>query len=155
MIGWLLDTNVVATIINPSGAPTVKAWAAAQDERRLFLSILSLAEFDKGIHNIADDHPHRPRYIAARDGLAARFSGRILPVSDAIVRRWGVVSGRTKRTSGHPPPVIDALFAATALEHDLYLATRNLKDIQLSGVAGFDPWNDDPARFPLSPTIGA
>ena len=30
MIGWLLDTNVISTIINPNGAPTVKAWAAAQ-----------------------------------------------------------------------------------------------------------------------------
>ncbi len=28
MIGWLLDTNVISTIINPNGAPTVKAWAA-------------------------------------------------------------------------------------------------------------------------------
>jgi toxin FitB len=153
VIGWLLDTNVVATIINPSGAPTVKAWAAAQDERRFFLSILSLAELDKGIHNLADDHPDRPRYIAARDGLALRFSGRILSVSDAIVRRWGVISGRTKRATGHPPPVIDTLFAATAFERDLYLVTRNVRDVRLSGAATFDPWKDDPARFPLSPTI--
>jgi len=27
VIGWLLDTNVISTIINPNGAPTVKAWA--------------------------------------------------------------------------------------------------------------------------------
>lgn len=151
MIGWLLDTNVIATIINPSGAPTVKAWAAAQDERRYFLSVLTLAEYDKGVHNLDDDHPDRPRHIAVRDGLAARFSGRVLSVSDAVVRRWGVISGSTKRTTGHPPPVIDTLFAATALEHDLYLVTRNVKDIRLSGATMFNPWNDDPARFPLSP----
>ena len=65
MIGWLLDTNVVSTIINPRGAPTLKAWAAAQDEGRLFLSILTLGEYDKGIHNVPDDHPNRPRFIAA------------------------------------------------------------------------------------------
>lgn len=154
MIGWLLDTNAIATIINPSGAPTVKAWAAAQDESLYFLSILTLAEYDKGIHNLADDHPDRPRHAAARDGLAARFSGRILSVNDAVVRRWGVISGHTKRKTGHPPPVIDTLFAATALEHDLYLVTRNVKDVQFSGATMFDPWNDDPARFPLSPTAG-
>jgi predicted nucleic acid-binding protein len=153
VIGWLLDTNVVATIINPRGAPTVKAWAAAQDESRFFLSVLTLAEYDKGIHNLAEDHLDRPRHIAARDHLAARFSGRILSVSDGIVRRWGVISGRTKRLTAHAPPVIDTVFAATAIEHDLYLVTRNVKDVALSGVSVLDPWNDDPARFPLSPVI--
>jgi predicted nucleic acid-binding protein len=154
VIGWLLDTNVIATIINPRGAPTVKAWAAAQDEGRYFLSILTLAEFAKGIHNLADDDPDRPRHIAARDALAARFSGRTLSMSDPVVRRWGVISGRTKRTTGHPPAVIDTLFAATALEHDLYLVTRNVKDVASSGATVFDPWNDDPAKFPLSPIVG-
>jgi predicted nucleic acid-binding protein len=151
VIGWLLDTNVVSTIINPNGAPTVKAWAAGQDESTFFLSILTLGEYDKGIHNVANDHPNRPRFIAARDGLAARFGGRILSVSDAVVRRWGVISGMTKRLTRHSPPVIDTLFAATALEHDLYLATRNVADVQGSGASIFDPWNDDPADFPLSP----
>ena len=85
MIGWLLDTNVISTIINPTGAPTVKAWAATQDESRFFLSILTLGEYDKDIHNVPDDHPNRPRFIAARDGLAARFNGRLLSVGDAVV----------------------------------------------------------------------
>jgi hypothetical protein len=43
VIGWLLDTNVISTIINPNGAPTVKVWAATQNESRFFLSILALA----------------------------------------------------------------------------------------------------------------
>ena len=151
MIGWLLDTNVVGTIINPNGAPTVKAWAAAQDEDRFFLSILTLGEYDKGIYNVPDDHPNRPRFIAARDGLAARFGGRILSVGDAIVRRWGVLSGTAKRLTGHSPPVIDTLLAATALAHDLYVVTRNISDVRASGAQLFDPWHDDAKRFPLSP----
>jgi predicted nucleic acid-binding protein len=151
VIGWLLDTNVISTIINPRGAPTVKAWAAAQDEGRFFLSVLTFGEYDKGIHNVADDHPDRRRYVAARDRLATRFDGRVLSVSDAVVRRWGVISGTVKRTTGHSPPVIDTLIAATALEYDLYLATRNVADVRSSGAFIFDPWNDDPAGFPLSP----
>ena len=151
MIGWLLDTNVVSTIINPNSAPTVKAWAAAQDEGRLFLSILTLGEYDKGIHNVPDDHPNRPRFIAARDALAARFAGRILSVGDAVVRRWGVISGTVRRLTGHSPPVIDTLFAASALEHDLYLVTRNVRDVRTSGAQIFDPWSDEPEKFPLSP----
>ena len=151
MIGWLLDTNVISTLINPSGSPTVKAWAAAQNESRFFLSVLTLGEYDKGIHNVPDDHPNRPRFIAMRDGLAARFAGRILSVGDAVVRRWGVISGTAKRVTGHSPPVIDTLFAATALEHDLYLVTRNIADVRASGAQIFNPWTDDASKFPLSP----
>jgi len=147
--GWLLDTNVIAALINPNGAPSVKNWAAMQDEHRMFLSVLTLAEYDKGIANLTAEHPERSRYIAARDALESRFAGRILSVDDAIVRRWGQISGATKRQSGHSSSVIDILLVATAIEHDLFLVTRNAKDVRLSGAAIFNPWKDDPAQFPL------
>jgi predicted nucleic acid-binding protein len=54
-----------------------------------------------------------------------------------------------KRETGHPPPVIDTLLAATAIEADLYLVSRNTKDLQHCGAAVFDPWRDDIAAFPL------
>ena len=149
MIGWLLDTNVIAALINPGGAPSVKAWAAGQPEDLMFLSVLTLAEYDKGIHNLSADHPDRSRYIAALGALERRFKGRILSVDNAVVRRWGEVSGTVKRLTGQAPPVIDTLLAATALENRLFLVTRNTRDVQHSGCATFNPWTDDPAQFPL------
>jgi predicted nucleic acid-binding protein len=149
MKGWLLDTNVIATLINPNGAPTVKAWAAGLAEETLFLSVLTLGEYDKGIHNLANDHPHRSRYAAARDALEARFAGRILPVDDKVVRSWGRISGRVRRETGQPPGVIDTMLAATAIERELFLVTRNVRDVRSSGAAIFNPWDDDPAEFPL------
>lgn len=140
MNGWLLDTNVIASLIAPDGAPSVKLWAAGQDERRLWISVLTLAEYDKGIANLPDDDPARARYATARDALADRFSGRILGLSDSIVRQWGVISGRVKRDTGHPPPVIDTLLAATAIEHRLVLVTRNVKDVGNSGAEILNPW---------------
>ena len=150
MKGWLIDTNVIAALINPNGAPSVKAWAADQPEDRMFISILSLGEYDKGIYNLPSDHRDRSRYIAARDALAGRFTGRILSVSDPVVRRWGEISGSVKQRKGQAPAVIDTLLAATALEHDLFLVTRNTRDVQESGAAVFNPWTDDPAQFPLA-----
>ncbi len=151
MKGWLLDTNVVAALINPQGAPSVKRWAAGQDETTFHISVLTLAEYDKGIHNLADDHVDRPRYMAARDALAERFGKRVLSLDNEIVRRWGRISGEVKRQDHHAPPVIDTMLAATAIEHDLYLVTRNVKDTGPSGATIFDPWNDDAQMFPLSP----
>lgn len=154
MKGWLLDTNVVAALINPRGAPSVKAWASQQAEETLHISILTLAEYDKGIHHLDETHPDRPRYMAAWDALAERFAERVLSVDDDAVRRWGKISGEVKRATGHPPPVIDTMLASTAIEHNLYLVTRNVKDTKPSGALVFDPWNDDPALFPLSPRSG-
>lgn len=154
MKGWLLDTNVVAALINPQGAPSVKRWAQAQNEETFHISVITLGEYDKGIHNLPDDHPDRPRYMAARDALAERFGDRVLSLCDRIVRRWGRMSGEGKRATGHAPPVIDALLAATAIEHDLYLVTRNVKDTRATGAIVFDPWKDDAGKFPLSPRSG-
>lgn len=147
MRGWLLDTNVIASLSAPNGAPTVKAWASGQDESQFYLSVLTLAEYDKGIHQLADDDPQRIRYAANRDAIEARFGDRVISLSDAIVRRWGELAGRIKRDTGHPPSVVDTLLAATAIEAQLYLVTRNTKDVRHTGVAAFNPWNDDPTNF--------
>ena len=149
MKGWLLDTNVIASLIAPNGAPSVKSWARGVDERDLFLSILTLGEYDKGIANLPADDANAGRYIAARDALEARFYGRVLSLDDAIVRRWGTISGRVKRETGHSPPVIDTLLAASAIESELYLVSRNSRDLAASGAVIFDPWKDDLAKFPL------
>ena len=140
MSGWLLDTNVVASLIAANGAPSVKEWANDQAEDRMWLSVLTLAEYDKGIAKLPADDPAKARYAASRDDLEERFTGRILPVSDLIVRRWGAIAGRIQRDTGHPPPVIDTLFAATAIEHGLCLVTRNVKDFAETGSEIFNPW---------------
>jgi predicted nucleic acid-binding protein len=150
--GWLVDTNVIASLIAANGARSVKRWARVVDERRLFISILTLAEYDKGIANLPPDGADVPRYIGAREALEARFAGRIVSLDDKIVRRWGVISGRVKGQTGHAPPVIDTLLAATAIETNLYLVSRNTRDLASSGAAVFDPWRDDVAAFPLAPS---
>lgn len=149
MNGWLLDTNVVASLTAIDGAPSVKAWAGAQDESRFYLSVITLAEYDKGVHQLREDDPRRARYAANRDLIEARFRRRILPVTDAVVRRWGAIAGRVKRDTGHAPPVVDTLLAATALEASLYLVTRNRRDVEDSGASIFSPWEDDAREFPL------
>ncbi len=150
MIGWLLDSHVIATLINPNGAPSVKLWAAAQPEDKFHISILTLGEYDKGIHNLPVAHAERSRYLAARDALEARFKGRILAVSDKVVRRWGTISGTVKLATGTAPSVIDTLLAATAIEHRMFLVTRNGKDVRHSGAAVFNPWADDPTGFVIT-----
>jgi predicted nucleic acid-binding protein len=147
--GWLLDTNVVAEMLRPKPDRGFQRWFAAQAEQTLFLSILSLAEYRKGLHHLEPDDPLRPRLELLALRIEQRFSGRVLPVSDQVALRWGAISGEVKRLTGHSPAVIDTLLAASAIEHNLYLATRNTVHVAHSGAIVFNPWKDNPAQFPL------
>jgi len=68
------------------------------------------------------------------------FAGRILPVTESIAERWGHLAATGKR-NGLTLAVVDGVLAATALEHDLTLVTRNVKDFAGLGVALLNPWN--------------
>lgn len=149
MNGWLLDTNVIAEISRTRPDPNVEKWIKSQPEYFLFLSVLTIGEYHKGIEHLP---PGDKRRATVRRGVVAlerRFSGRVLSLADKIVVRWGAISGEVKRQTGHSPSVIDTMLAATAIEHNLYFATRNVIDVQLSGAVVFNPWKDDPSQFPL------
>jgi predicted nucleic acid-binding protein len=57
-----------------------------------------------------------------------------LPVTTSVGRRWGRLSGRLGRDD------IDLLIAATALEHGLTVATRNVRHFIPTGVAVENPF---------------
>ena len=149
MNGWLLDTNVIAEMSGARPDPKVAKWFKSLPEQALFLSILTIAEYQKGIEHLPPGDKRRPRLQRAVMALEARFSGRLLSVSDQIVLRWGAIGGEVKRLTRHSPSVIDTMLAATAIEHDLYLATRNVVHVASSGAIVFNPWKDDPTKFPL------
>ena len=72
--------------------------------------------------------------------LLPLFAGRILPVTQSIGDRWGVLGGGCQ-LRGTPLNTADGMIAATALEHDLAIVTRNVKDFAGLGVAVFNPWD--------------
>lgn len=68
-----------------------------------------------------------------------RFEGRILVVDQNVAERWGLLAAAAQKT-GNALPVIDGLLAATALEHNLTLVTRDTGQIPSLGVAVLNPW---------------
>lgn len=72
--------------------------------------------------------------------IASWFGPRILPVTQAIAERWGTLNA-SRRLAGRPMGTADGLIAATAIEHDLTLVTRNEKDFAGLGISIFNPWN--------------
>jgi predicted nucleic acid-binding protein len=139
MSGFLLDTNIISELVKPRPEVKVAAWIDSTDEHLLYLSVLTIGEIRKGITALGK--PSRRVFLESwldRD-LAVRFAGRILPVDQPVADRWGLLAGRAAAAK-HPLPVVDALLAATALQHNLTLVTRNTKDVAGTGVPVFDPW---------------
>ena len=106
MNGWLLDTNVISEVGGAKPDRRVEKWISSQPEHLLFLSILTIAEYQKGIHHLPPGDKLRPRLQQSVIALEARFSGRILSVSDQIALRWGINQWRGK-TSDRPLPFSD------------------------------------------------
>jgi hypothetical protein len=73
------------------------------------------------------------------EDLPLRFAERILDVTPQIARNWGILQGHLE-LQGKKMPVIDGLIATTAIVHQLVLVTRNVADMQRSGVSIFNPW---------------
>ncbi|MGC4107865.1 MAG: hypothetical protein QM753_16200 [Thermomicrobiales bacterium] len=55
------------------------------------------------------------------------------------------------RKVGQNIDAADLLIAATALEHDMIVVTRNVRDFEPTGVSLLDPWNP-PAESTPTPT---
>jgi toxin FitB len=147
--GWLLDTNVIAEVGGAKPDPNVETWLNAQPEELLFISILTIAEYQKGIEKLPPNDNRRPRLNKSLEALRRRFSGRVLSLPDETIIRWGTISGTVRRTTGNWPSVIDTMLAATAVDRSLYFSTRNTTHVAHSGATVFNPWIDDPANFPI------
>ncbi len=135
-----MDTNIVSELRRRERANAgVQAWFHAADESGMRLSVLTLGEIRKGIERL------RKRDMIQAAGLEnwleeleRRFSSKVLPVTDRIADQWG------RLQAIRALPEIDALLAATALEHDLTLVTRNESDFKGLGITILNPF-----KFPI------
>jgi predicted nucleic acid-binding protein len=63
-----------------------------------------------------------------------------LPVSQGIAELWGKLSAAAEQR-GLPLAVVEGVIAATALENDLTVVTRNIRDFSNLDIDLLNPWN--------------
>jgi predicted nucleic acid-binding protein len=137
-VSYLIDTNVISELRRKLPDANVVAWFERCAPQSLFLSVLTLGEIRKGIERL--DDPKRRQVLVdwLHVDLPTFFLGRLLSVDAPVADRWG----RLQSDAGRPLPAIDGLLAATALQHDLTLVTRNVKDFKGLNLNIFNPWGD-------------
>jgi hypothetical protein len=135
-VSWLLDTCVLSEPARKTPDPRVVQWLADQAEEELFISVLTLGELWKGAALLPDGRKRRQILLWLQRDIRQRFEGRILAVDETVSLAWGQLLA----DAGRPLPAIDSLIAATAVAHQLTVATRNTEDMADTGAAVFNPW---------------
>lgn len=138
-MNFLLDTNVVSEWVRPKPEPNVVAWLAAASEDTVHLSVITIAELERGIQ-LLPKGARRERLERWLNGdLLERFEGRLLDVTAEVAREWGRISASAQQ-AGRPIGVVDAFFAATARVGELTLVTRNDAHFRHIGIDVLNPW---------------
>jgi predicted nucleic acid-binding protein len=122
MSRYLLDTDWVVDVLN--GQDTAIQTVLELAPSGLAISIITYGELYEGAAFAHDPQP-------ALAGLRAFLKGKdILPLTQAVMERFAQIRGSLPRPVRQQSGDLDILIAATCLEHNLTLLTRNLKDFQ-------------------------
>lgn len=138
MTGLLLDTNVVSELRKQDRMNTgLRDWWADNQDSQLWLSVLVLGELRRGVELLRRRDEDGARALDGwLAGLVEEFADRLLPIDERVAEMWGRVG------VPDPVPIVDGLMAATALVHDLTLVTRNVADVERTGVSVLNPFDN-------------
>lgn len=132
---YLFDTNFVSELRKPKPQSSVIAFHQDVDDAAMYVSVMTLGELRRGaelkFRNDATGGQALGRWVAS---VEASFGDRIVPVDREVADVWGRLMAQRSR------PVVDTLIAATAIVHGMTLVTRNVRDVQDTGVRLVDPW---------------
>lgn len=139
MNGYFIDPNVVSEFVRPQPDPRVIGWLNRADQEGLLVASSRSGRFDwvLGICRwVGDVWSWNPGF------LLVSLIGLVLTCS-RLRGRSRTDGGRLSigaRRGGSVIAVADGLIAATAIEHELVVVTRNVKDFGVCGVPIINPW---------------
>ena len=132
---YLLDTNVISALRHPDCHPAPTAWLMDQRPSDLYMSVVTIAEIERGIaRQISQDSTVARELAAWLERTLAGFADRLLGIDVPTARRWGCLSADLGHNNA------DLLIAATALEHGLTVVTRNVRHFEPTGVPVLNPF---------------
>jgi toxin FitB len=138
-MNYLLDTCVLSEFTRRRPEGKVIRWVDGIDEEKLFLSVVTIGEIQRGIERLPESHRKNELRLWLNNSLVDRFGQRILPLETQTMLVWGSLTVRMEN-SGQPIGLMDALIVATALQHNLIVVTRNSSDFLPCGVQVINPW---------------
>lgn len=132
---YLIDTDLLSMLERRNCPAQVLHWVQ-QNESRIFLSVVSLAELRFGVEQAPETH--RPSLTTWYAELKQKFTPATEELSEPVLVRWKELLADLKRQN-RTMTCEDSLLAATALYHGHIVATHNTRHFAPAGVPTFDP----------------
>ncbi|MEM9089404.1 MAG: type II toxin-antitoxin system VapC family toxin [Cyanobacteria bacterium P01_F01_bin.53] len=134
-MNYLVDTCVISEYLKKQPVQQVIDWLDEQDERKLYLSSLTIAELKKGYFKLLNKRSAQKNASKAAkirlwiQRIEQRFDSRLIEIDAKVLTEWSKLCGRAE-AMGNKLPVVDSLLAATARSHGLIVVTRNVSDLE-------------------------
>ncbi|HMT06778.1 MAG TPA: type II toxin-antitoxin system VapC family toxin [Pyrinomonadaceae bacterium] len=136
---YLLDTCAVSEPTKKVPNTNFLSWFESRDEARLYISVITSGEIENGIYRMPKSKKRASLETWLNDQVLFGFLGRVLEITQTTMSAWASLSADLSK-KGIVRPSFDSLIEATALEHDMVLVTRNVKNFQGSPVTILNPW---------------
>jgi len=132
---YLVDANVLSEPTKRVADPKVISWLT-KNEANLVVDPIIIGELRIGILAL----PRGQKRQRLEQWLQAVIEAiDCLPWDAAESQRWAALVVDLKR-KGQNVPLLDGMIAATALQNNLTVATRNTRDFQKTGVKTVNPF---------------
>lgn len=138
---FLLDTCLISELAKPRPYKKVVDWLLSENETGFYISVLTFGELHKGIEKLPESSKKEELRNWVENELKDRFYNRIIEIDLSISSIWGKIQSIAEK-KGRTMPAIDSLIAATGIAYNLVVVTRNVADMEQSGVRLFNPWVD-------------
>lgn len=139
-MNYILDTNIISELVASRPNPKVIHWIQSIDPKYIFLSVIVVGELNKGIEKLSDPPRKDTLQRWMYDDLLVRFHDNFLNIDVDTMLTWGKLVARLELL-GRPISAIDSLLAATALQRNFTLVTRNTAHFYHTGISLFNPWD--------------
>ena len=133
---YLVDANVLSEPTKPTANPKVVAWLT-KNEANLVIDPIIIGELTVGILAL----PRSSKKQRLEQWLENVIEViECIPWDAMVSRQWAALVVDLKR-KGETVPLLDGMIAATALHHNLTVATRNTRDFRKTGVKTINPFD--------------
>jgi hypothetical protein len=132
---YLVDANVLSEPTKVVSDPRTVDWLDANDAE-LVVSPVVLGEIWRGVDALADGKK-KQELVAWFERLRGRLPALDWTTETAVI--WAEMVNEIKR-AGYTVGIMDTMIAATAKQHGLTVATRNVDDFTRCGVPVVNPF---------------
>ena len=132
---YIVDANLLSEATKPDPAPQVLEWLRLNEENFAVIPVV-LGELEYGILLLPSSRRKKQLEMWFEK---IRSTAHCLDFDSKAASSWAHLLAHLK-SKGHAMPIKDSLIAASAIAHNLTMATRNTRDFKNARVPLINPF---------------